>query len=105
MKSPANAANNGENTLSIFEIVMLLCFGAAWPFSIYQSFTSKQIGGKSIQFLFTILVGYVSGVIHKLLYHRDIVIYLYILNGLMVLTDILIYYRNKRLLVRQKTAT
>ena len=27
--------------MSIFEVLMLLCFGAAWPFSIYKSYTLK----------------------------------------------------------------
>lgn len=84
--------------MSIFEALMLLCFGLAWPFSIYKSWTSRQIGGKSIWFLYTVFVGYVSGVIHKVTHNFDLVTALYILNGTMVLTDILIYYRNKRLL-------
>jgi hypothetical protein len=83
--------------MSAFEIAMLLCFGAAWPFSIYKSYTSRQNAGKSIVFLYVILAGYVSGVLHKALYSMDKVIYLYILNGLMVLTDIALYYRNRRL--------
>jgi hypothetical protein len=83
--------------MSIFEIVMLLCFGAAWPFSLYKSYTSKQNAGKSLIFLCVILVGYVAGTVHKVLYSFDYVIYLYILNGSMVLTDILLYLRNRRL--------
>jgi hypothetical protein len=83
--------------MSPFEIVMLLCFGAAWPFSIYKSYTSRQNAGKSLVFLYVVLAGYVSGVLHKLLYSFDKVIYLYMLNGLMVLTDIVLYYRNRQL--------
>jgi hypothetical protein len=83
--------------MSIFEVIMLLCFGAAWPFSIYKSYTSRQNAGKSLWFLCVILVGYVAGTIHKLLYSFDYVIYLYILNGLMVFTDIILYLRNKQL--------
>jgi hypothetical protein len=80
--------------MSIYEFIMLVCFGAAWPFSIYKSYASRQNGGKSIVFLFVVLVGYAAGVIHKLLYSRDAVIYLYILNGVMVSIDIVLYYRN-----------
>jgi len=86
--------------LSPFEILMLLCFGAAWPFSIYKSYTSRQNAGKSVAFLYVVLVGYVSGIVHKLLYRFDGVIYLYVLNGLLVLTDILLYHRNRRLALR-----
>jgi len=87
--------------LSIFEILMLLCFGAAWPFSIFKSYTSRQIAGKSVLFLVVVFCGYVAGVVHKLVYSFDYVIYLYVLNGLMVFTDILLYFRNKRLLARE----
>jgi len=76
---------------------MLLCFGAAWPFSIWKSYVSRKNAGKSVIFLIVILIGYTSGALHKIHYDFDAVIYLYILNGLMVATDILIYYRNSRL--------
>jgi hypothetical protein len=83
--------------VSIFEIIMLLCFGAAWPFSIYKSYTARKNAGKSVIFLFIVLIGYAAGIIHKILHSRDFVIYLYILNGLMVITDIALYWRNARL--------
>lgn len=83
--------------MSIFEAIMLICFGAAWPFSIYKSWKSRQNGGKSVVFLYIVIAGYVSGMIHKILYSRDAVIYLYALNALMVITDILLYYRNESL--------
>jgi hypothetical protein len=83
--------------MSIFEIIMLLCFGAAWPFSIYKSYASRANSGKSIMFLWIVLMGYFAGIIHKLKYSYDGVIYLYILNSVMVLTDMLIYYRNAKL--------
>ncbi|MDZ7316556.1 MAG: hypothetical protein ONA69_08795 [candidate division KSB1 bacterium] len=83
--------------MSIFEIIMLLCFGLAWPFSIYKTYTARRNEGKSVIFLYAVLVGYASGVIHKLLYSLDAVIALYSLNGFMVLIDILLYHRNERL--------
>ena len=81
--------------LSLFEILMLLCFGFAWPFSIVRSYKSRSTVGKSVIFLFIILVGYVSGIIHKIFYSFDIVIVFYIINFLMVLIDIIVYFRNK----------
>ena len=80
--------------MSVFEIIMLLCFGAAWPFSIYKSYTSRKNAGKSVIFLLIVLVGYAAGVLHKIFHSLDFVIYLYILNGAMVIADIGIYYRN-----------
>jgi uncharacterized membrane protein YbjE (DUF340 family) len=86
--------------MSIWEIIMLLCFGAAWPFSIYKSLRSKSTGGKSIIFLYVILSGYVAGIVHKISYNFDRVTCLYTLNALMVLADIVLYYRNQRFSIR-----
>lgn len=86
--------------MSMFELIMILCFGAAWPISIYKSLAAKSIEGKSVLFLYVILIGYIAGITHKILYSYDFIIYLYILNGFMVLTDILLYYRNKRIITR-----
>jgi hypothetical protein len=83
--------------MSPFEVIMLLCFGAAWPVSIVKSYKARVNSGKSVMFLFIIVVGYISGIIHKLIYSHDAVIFLYILNSIMVSIDICLYYRNKRL--------
>lgn len=83
--------------MSPFEIIMLICFGSAWPFSIYKSWTARTNDGKSILFLAIVLVGYVCGVIHKVQYNYDPVVFLYVLNGTMVLIDMAIYARNRRL--------
>ena len=80
--------------MSVFEILMLVCFGAAWPFSIYRSYRSGTNAGKSLIFLIVVFIGYVSGVAHKLIYNPDPVIYLYALNGVMVFADIILYFRN-----------
>ncbi len=80
--------------MSVFEILMLICFGAAWPFSVYKSYVSGTNKGKSLLFLCTILFGYVCGVVHKLHHSNDGVIYLYAFNGALVFADILLYYRN-----------
>ncbi len=84
--------------MSIFEIVMLICFGAAWPFSIYKSWTARSCAGKSVIFLYIVVVGYVSGLLHKMIYNFDAVVFLYGLNLTMVLIDIRLFYRNRRLM-------
>ncbi len=76
--------------------MMLLCFGAAWPSSIYKSYISRTSKGKSIVFLIIVLIGYFAGILHKIFYNFDMVIYLYIINMLMVLADIFLYFRNSR---------
>jgi hypothetical protein len=83
--------------MSPFEIIMLACFGAAWPASIYKSYKSRKNTGKSLTFLIIIFIGYIAGVIHKVFYNYDAVIFLYILNSIMVFTDMMLYFRNKKL--------
>lgn len=83
--------------MSVFELIMLICFGAAWPLSIYKSWTSRRNTGKSILFLFVLIIGYIAGILHKLIYNYDAVIFLYILNVIMVSTDAALYFRNKRI--------
>ena len=82
---------------SVFEIIMLVCFGAAWPASIVKSWRSRSTGGKSLVFLVIIFTGYVAGALHKAFYLYDGVIYLYILNGVMVGVDIGLFFRNRRI--------
>jgi len=82
--------------MSIFEIGMLLCFGAAWPFSILKTLRRKDVSGKSVLFLLIVLLGYIFGILHKVFYNFDKVVYLYALNGLMVSTDIALYLRFKK---------
>lgn len=83
--------------MSIFEIIMLLCFGASWPFSLYKTWVSKSSAGKSLVFLTLVLLGYLSGILHKILYLRDWVILLYLLNFSMVLTELIlcVIYKNR----------
>lgn len=83
--------------MSPYEIVMLLCFGAAWPFSIRKSWVSRSTKGKSIFFLFVVLVGYGAGILNKLLVRFDGVVWMYAFNSLMVGADILLWFRNRRI--------
>jgi len=83
--------------MSIFETIMLICFGAAWPASIYRSWVSRATAGKSLLFLIIVDIGYVAGIIHKCQNDPDPVIYLYIVNGIVVFADIILYARNRRI--------
>lgn len=83
--------------MSIFEILMLVCFGLAWPLSIIKTLKSKTVSGKSPFFLVVVVIGYIAGTIHKLFYNLDYVIFLYILNGTMVFIDLMLYrYYSKK---------
>jgi hypothetical protein len=83
--------------MGVFEAVMLFCFGASWPLSIYKTYKTKNPVGKSLPFLYLVLVGYMSGICHKVFNSYNWVIYLYVLNFFMVATDIVLvkYYLNK----------
>lgn len=82
--------------MSFFEALMLICFGAAWPASIYKSYVSRSIAGKSLWFMVIVETGYLAGLIHKIQYSFDMVIWLYALNLILVAIDIALYARNYR---------
>ena len=90
--------------MSVFEITMLVCFGSAWPDSIYKSLRTLAVAGKSRFFLVIVFVGYVAGILHKLIFQYDLVIFLYGLNAVMVGIDILLYLRNRLYHVRRSLA-
>jgi hypothetical protein len=79
--------------MSFFEILMLICFGVSWPISIYKSLATRVVAGKSPLFMGIVILGYAAGIMHKLIYSRDWVIVLYIINLLLVATDLSLYYR------------
>lgn len=83
--------------MSFFEAGMLLCFGVAWPVSIYKSFKSQTNKGKSPWFSAIVILGYICGITHKMINSRDIVLFLYILNFLMVSADLVLWFRNNKL--------
>lgn len=87
-------------SLSVFEIGMLVCFAASWPAAILKTFRSKNPGGKSIMFAVLVIIGYLCGATHKMLYKPDLVFWLYLFNTLLVGTDlvlVLIYRRRQKL--------
>lgn len=83
--------------MSVFELGMLICFGVSWPISVVKSYRMRTTKGKSLPFTLAIVIGYMMGITHKLLYSRDIVLVMYIINLLMVSADIALYFRNLRL--------
>ncbi|MBR4522638.1 MAG: hypothetical protein IKO64_00145 [Kiritimatiellae bacterium] len=83
--------------MGIFEFLMLVCFGASWPFSIAKSLKSRSTKGKSLGFLLLIELGYAFGIVHKVLYNFNWVTYVYAILFLVVATDVVLYFRNRRL--------
>lgn len=89
--------------MNVFEIIMMICFGSSWPFSIYKSYTSRSTQGKSVVFLYIVSAGYAAGILHKIFNDYDFVIIFYIINLLLVITDIILFYRN--LWIEKKTVS
>lgn len=77
-------------TPEFFEGIMLVCFGAAWPVSIFRLIRTKKTHGKSLGFLFLILAGYIAGILFELTGTNSDVKYLYYLNTMMVIIDIVL---------------
>jgi hypothetical protein len=83
----------------LFEAIMLTCFGLSWPISILKSLRTKYVRGKSLAFMCLVLSGYIAGTTGKIILTRangdplSWVIALYIINTLLVATDILLYLR------------
>lgn len=82
--------------MSIFELIMLSCFGASWPIALVKSIRTGKSAGKSLLFMTLIVIGYIAGIVHKLIYSRDYVIILYFFNLLMVSLDLAFTIRNQR---------
>ena len=80
----------------IFEVLMLLCFGASWPFNISKSLKSRTAKGKSVGFELCIIVGYLCGLAGKFIAGNiTYVVFVYILDILMVSFDLILTLRNK----------
>ena len=87
------------------EIIMIVSFGASWPVNVLKSYRARTTKGKSLLFLLLIFFGYIAGIASKLTndaYMAQIgekwyVLFFYFLNLIMVVIDLIIYFRNKRL--------
>ncbi len=83
----------------VCEILMIVLFGASWPMNVMKSVKSKTAKGKSLVFLLLIFTGYLFGISGKLIAgnFKWYVMFFYVLNTLMVGTDIVLYFINKNL--------
>ena len=82
----------------ILEAMMVVSFGLSWPMSIRKSYLARSTKGKSLFFMVIIELGYVFGILSKLLSNNITYVFVfYVLNLLMVGTDIGLYFRNKKL--------
>lgn len=89
----------------LFEIIMIVSFGASWPMNVLKSYKARTAKGKSLGFLYLIFFGYIAGIISKLINETYMasfsqkwyVLFFYVLNLIMVGMDLILYFRNKQL--------
>lgn len=97
----------------IFEIIMVVSFGASWPMNIMRSLRARTAKGKSVAFLFLIFFGYIAGIISKFTNEAYMdafaskwyVLVFYCLNLVMVGIDTVLYFRNRALDKKREAET
>ena len=89
---------------SIFETIMLVCFGCSWPMNVIKAYKAGTAKGTSLTFIILIITGYLAGIAAKLLTHQiNFVLIVYLINLAIVSVNLLVYFRNVSL-DRKKTA-
>ena len=84
--------------VQLLEIAMLICFGLSWPFNITKSIRSRTAKGKSVYFEIMIIIGYLCGLGGKFISGNiTYVVAFYILDILLVSTDLILTFRNRKL--------
>lgn len=94
-------------TTEILEALMILCFGLSWPISIRKSYVSRTAKGKSLFFEVFLLIGYIFGIVKKIIEWTTpgkeftVIFFLsfifYIINFVAISIDVGLYFRNKKL--------
>ena len=80
---------------SIFETVMLVCFGFSWPLNVIKAYKAKTAKGTSLSFVLLIITGYIAGISAKLISGQiNYVLIAYILNLAIVSLNVIVYFRN-----------
>ena len=83
--------------MQIFEFIMLACFGLSWPISVYKSIKSKSTQGKSVVFIVAIIIGYISGIIGKIVNDQlTYVLIIYCFNLIVVSVDLVLFFINRK---------
>lgn len=87
---------------------MIVSFGASWPLNIMKAYKSRSTKGVSLAFTSLICIGYVAGIVSKLVAYATIgasywtfltvlAFVFYWINLVMVSSAIVIYFRNKKI--------
>ena len=82
---------------SVFETLMLVCFGLSWPFNLIKNIKAKTAKSMSLRFLLLIEFGYICGIAAKFISGNiNYVLIVYFLNLAVVGANIVVYFINKR---------
>lgn len=79
----------------ILETLMLVCFGLSWPLNVAKAYRARTTRGTSLPFIILIVTGYVAGIGAKIVTQQfNYVLAVYVLNLIIVLTNMAVYFRN-----------
>ena len=81
----------------ILEFAMLFAFGFSWPFAIWRTYHAKRVDGKSPQFMFIVIFGYLCGIAAHLVEGTKLwLCWVYLADILLVSTDLALYFHYAR---------
>ncbi len=80
---------------SIFESIMLICFGLSWPLNVIKAYKAKTAKGTSLPFILLIITGYIAGITAKIVTDQiNYVLIVYLINLAIVSLNVIVYFRN-----------
>lgn len=83
---------------SMLEATMLICFGLSWPINTRKAYKARSAKNMSLPFILLIIFGYVAGIGAKLMMNQvNYVLLVYFVNLAVVMLNLLVYFRNKKL--------
>lgn len=90
---------------SIFETIMLVCFGLSWPLNVLKAYRARTAKGTSLTFILLIITGYIAGITAKLVTgSTNYVLTVYLINLAVVLLNVAVYFRNVHLDKKRENA-
>lgn len=83
---------------AIFETIMLVCFGLSWPINVIKAYKAGTTKGTSLPFILLIITGYLAGITAKIVNGQfNYVFIVYIINLVIVMLNVVVYFRNYHL--------
>ena len=88
----------GDFMDAIFETIMLVCFGLSWPINVVKAYKAGTTKGTSLPFIILINTGYFAGITAKIANGQfNYVFIVYIINLVIVMLNVVVYFRNYHL--------